>query len=49
MKILIFALMAGCFAALGATWQCEIKADRVCLAGNPCRDEKPNRPMVFRM
>ena len=49
MKILAVGLMLGASPALGATWQCEIKADRVCLAGNPCRDEKPQHPLVFRI
>jgi hypothetical protein len=49
MKILIAALMLVASPALGATWQCEIKADRVCLAGDPCRDEKPAKPLVFRI
>ena len=49
MIILFAVLMLVASPALGATWQCEIKADRVCLAGDPCRDEKPSKPLVFRI
>ena len=49
MIILFAVLMLVASPALGTTWQCEIKADRVCLAGDPCRNEKPSNPLVFRI